>query len=270
MSEPTLALTFRDFQIRVAEYLGVNAVDASGLAVPPTNAHDLDVVKRACNAGWRRFFNSNPKWHWLTPTFTITFDPDGETSECVGGEAWRYHMPDGFYGSLIGWFTYAQGESRVRIERVPEVRIRELRAGSDASGTPSAGAIRPIPSKIGDESVGRWELVVWPTPSSSSVITGVARLYPNKLIEDGDRLNCGFIFDEAALAAMLAEAERTKEDSTGEQEAHWAQALVRAVAIDQQGTPRRLGGYGGGDTGYVRTYSVDAYINRDGTTHPTS
>lgn len=271
MSEPTLSLTYRDFQIRVAEYLGVAAYDSDGLAIPPTEAHDLSVVKRACNDGWRRFLNSNPKWHWLTPTFTITFDPDGESGECVDGEAWRYHMPDGFYGHMIGWFTYPHGEGRVKIEQASELRVRELRAASDATGTPAVGAIRRIPIKVGDEAARCWELVVWPTPSSSVVITGAARLYANKLLEDEDRPNCGFVFDEAVLAAMLAEAERTKEDSTGEQEAHWAEALVRAIAIDQQSTPRRLGSYGpGGGDLPLRTYSVDAYIQLDGTTFPTS
>jgi hypothetical protein len=69
-----LALTFGDLRIRVADYLGLAYHGAAGTsaAAKPNDAADLALVDRICNDGMRRFFNSYPKWNWVTPTFELT------------------------------------------------------------------------------------------------------------------------------------------------------------------------------------------------------
>lgn len=263
MSEPTLALKFEDFILRVAEHLGV-ASYASGTAAVPTDAHDLEVCKRVVNDGYRRFFNSNPRWNWTNRAFTITFDSDAAGDAVVNSEAWRYYMPDGFYGHLLGPITYAENTGHLELVEHPEAKIRAMRQYSETTGYPYYYAVRPL---AGDDK-RRWELIVYPTPESDLVVTGRCRIFPNKLTELTDTPNCGPQFDEALLAACLAEAERQKEDASTIQEAHWAEALTRAIAIDQQSAPTRLGDYGGGSDRPGRAYTgVDTYTNLDGTVH---
>lgn len=255
MAEPTLALTFIDYQLRVSEWLGNNSsegVNKDGAAIPPTDAHDLDLVKRLCNDGWRRFVGSNPQWHWMMPTFQIKLDPGGTTDRTVPAEndpddeiprAARYFMPDGFYGHMFSKFTYPPAGPRIEVENTTEEHIRALFAGaSTTTGDPYLAAVRPLRDKgVPTQFQNRWEVVFFPTPDSSHALTARCRLWPNKLVDDLDRHNAGIQNDEAVIAAMLAEAERQREGGAGPMTQYFADALTRAIAIDQKSTPRRLG-----------------------------
>lgn len=59
-------------QIRVADYLGIADRSGSSLAVP-TDAKDLELVKRLVNDGYRRFLTDNEKWNFLVVPLAITF-----------------------------------------------------------------------------------------------------------------------------------------------------------------------------------------------------
>lgn len=74
-NDPTLSLTMADFQIRVAEYLGIAyyGADGQGVAQVPINTHDLDLVTRLVQDGYRRFVSENPKWNVLDVPYTLTF-----------------------------------------------------------------------------------------------------------------------------------------------------------------------------------------------------
>lgn len=73
--DPTLGLTFSDLRIRIAEYLGVAYYGSDGLGAAqlPVDAHDLDLVGRLVNDGYRRFLGENPKWNFMTVPFTLQF-----------------------------------------------------------------------------------------------------------------------------------------------------------------------------------------------------
>lgn len=77
MADPSLALTYDDFRIRVAEYLGIAYLGVNGdqAAQLPVDAHDLDLVSRIVNDGYRRFVATNPKWNFLNAPFSIKFVP---------------------------------------------------------------------------------------------------------------------------------------------------------------------------------------------------
>ncbi len=263
MAEPTFAMTFQDLIVDVAEFLGFSPYSGGeGVASIPTDAHDLDLCKRLVNAGWRRFINSNPRWEWQSPTFSITFDPDGETDIVVDGSGWRYYMPDGFYGQILGNFTYSLNSGRPTLSPAPDDYVLAMRANSDSSGYPAYYALRPL----GGDDARRWEVIFWPTPQTADTITARCLIYPNKLVELTDKPNAGFQFDEAIRAASLSEAEKTVEDASGEKTADWAEALTRAIAMDQRSAPTRLGDYGGNVSVLGRPYSgVDTYTALDGT-----
>lgn len=283
MAEPTLALSFKDLQTRVAEFLGASSYNASGEAQPPSGAHDLEVVKRIVNDGWRRFANSYPRWNWLAPTFQITFDANGTTDRTVSGghlpdesssvpRAARYYLPDGFYGVMLDWFTYAPSGPQISIENVTEGQIRDLyAANSSATGDPIFAAIRPIPQgQAGGTNNRRWEAIFYPTPDGSDVVTGRCRVYPNRMSADADRHAAGFQFDEAVLAACIAEADEQRNQGAQGRMALWREALLRAIHIDRQASPRNLG-YNGDNSdglpeGRGRYYNgVDTYTNANGT-----
>lgn len=273
MSAPTLALTFNDMILRVAEYLGV-ADYSGGAAAIPTDAHDLDVCKRMVNDGWRRFVNSNPKWNWLTPLSSVVFDPTGLGSQCVASDPSRYYLADGWYGHLVNYWTYDSTGPRVQIGIVDEAVIRQMYAASGTvTGNPRLAAHRPLAAASGGFSK-RWEVIFYPTPSAAFTVSVRARLYADKLTGLTDVTIAGFQFDEAVLLAGLAEAERQRNDKSGVQEQQFADALKRAIGIDMESQPRKLG-YNGdfsdsihGSRRRPTSYGqVDTYTNLDGTVH---
>lgn len=75
MADPTLGLTFDDLRIRVAEYLGIAyyGSDGSGAAQLPIDAHDLDLVSRQVNDGYRRFLTDYEKWNFLDVPMVLQF-----------------------------------------------------------------------------------------------------------------------------------------------------------------------------------------------------
>ncbi|MCC7147136.1 MAG: hypothetical protein IT443_11880 [Phycisphaeraceae bacterium] len=263
MPEPTLALTFGDMILRVAEFLGVASYGAAGdgAAAMPSDAHDLDLCKRLVNDGWRRFVNSNPRWHWLSPVVTITFDPTGLSSDTVNDgaadipRAARYYMPMGFYGQMIGDLTYGQAGPRCRIAPVPEITIREgYSAAGSTTGDPFLVAFRPLGDSLGQPGVQRakWEAIFYPAPSAVYTVSGRARIYPAAMRDPADRHAAGAFYDEAVLAAAMAVAEMQRINQSGPKEQAYIDALTRAMAVDQQTRPRNLGYCGDSSDGPSR------------------
>lgn len=235
MSTPSLSLTFQDFIIRVAEYLGIAYYGADGTeaAQMPVDPHDLELCKRLVNDGYRRFLTSNPRWQYLTPTIQITF---------VAGQA-EYDMPDGFYGNVLVPWTYPASGPHLSITTASEGAIRQMQAGGEVNGDPAYVAFRPKTVNAATDDA-RWQAVFWPTPGAVYTVTARARLFPDKLTELTDRPVAGFQHDEAILAAALMEAERQRGDGMGVQAQNYADCLKRAIEQDKQAAPKRLGDYG--------------------------
>lgn len=256
-----LGLTFGDLVLRVAEYLGVAETNDDGTVAIPTNARNLEACKRVVNDGFRKFYIAKPRWRWASQTISITFDTDGEGSLNVGGDNWRYYMPDGFYGHVLSPLTYGENVGHMEIVEVPEHIILGLYATGDTTGWPNRYAIR----KIANDPKGRWELLVYPKPSSAETVTCQIHVWQNKMVELTDRPNCGAPFEDAVLASALNQAELQFEDSSTIKAAQWQEALADAVRIDERSVPKRLGDAG---PRIVRPYTgVDTYTNIDGTVH---
>ena len=212
MADPTLRLTYTQLRIRVAEYLGV-ADYSGGTAGLPTDPHDLDMVGRLVNDGYRRFLSDHPRWNFLTVPLTLTFG-----TGTVGGDASRYYLPDDFGGKLLAPFTYGTGGPSLEVRQVPEATIRRYRQG-DGSGTgqPAAFAVRPI-NTTNAATGQRWEAVFWPTPAGTQTVTALYRRSPNALSAAGDTSVAGHEHDTAVLGACIAAAELEKNDTIGVRE----------------------------------------------------
>jgi len=255
MPDPTLNLTFSALRIRVAEFLGLAFYGAAGdlAAALPTDAHDLDLVGRIVNDGYRRFLTDHERgWNFLTVPLTLTFG-----TGLVAADQSRYFLPDDFYGVLVQPFTYPANTNAglTTIDPVSEYRVRELRAATTSTGYPSVVALRAI-NTTATATGGRWEAIFWPTPSSADTVTALYKRFPNVLSGASDTSVAGFVHDNTVLAAALAEAELQRNDILGPRESAYQTALVRSKRIDSRSTPGRGGGYGdpsaGGGRGFDR------------------
>lgn len=264
MAEPTLAMTFQDMMIRVAEFIGV-ADYSGGAAAIPTDAHDLDLVKRVCNDGWRRFCNAQARWNWMEPLTTVTFDPTGLGAQCSAPpDPSRYFLSDGFMGQVIGFWTYDSTGPRVGIKTTDENHIRQLYAASGGvTGNPWLAATRVLASSVGAYA-NRWELMLYPTPATVYTISGRIRVYPNKLVNNTDRHNAGIQFDEAVLAGMMAEAEIQRGDGKpGIRGNAYTDIISRAIGMDRANAPKRLGYNADGSDGYRSMGRPSSYAQVD-------
>ncbi|MFW6217920.1 MAG: hypothetical protein ACOC4K_02890 [Verrucomicrobiota bacterium] len=276
-------MTFLDLKLRVAEFLGVAYYGASGVSAASaptslTSLHDSDMVGRIVNDGWRRFVTSRPRWNWMAPTFTITFDPDGSTSRTVDDpgdqslpRASRYFLPWGFSGRILGEMSYARNDARRSVRQVQELEIRNLFAGAGTvSGDPYLYAIRPLPPSAQPESESRrWEMLLYPTPDGTDTITGRCAIWPDRMVLDNDRHAAGFQHDQAVLAACMAEAEYQRLNRHAAMWDEWERCLSLAIEQDRNAAPDTVGYNGNGPSRVGgRPYTgVDSYVNLDGTTH---
>jgi hypothetical protein len=262
MADPTLGLTFDDLRIRVAEFLGIAYLGANGdqAAQLPVDAHDLDLVTRLVNDGYRRFISENEKWNFLNVPVTLTF-----LSGMVSADHARYFMPDDFYGIMLAPFTYPTNGPRISILMVDEPRMRELQAGGAVSGYPSVFTVRPI-NTTETTTAQRWEAVFYPTPQTAQAVVASYKRFPNKMTTGTHRSVAGFQHDATVLAACLAEAENQRQDMAGPKEAAYQAALKRSLKIDARAAVSRTRDYGDSsdDRGTVgrrplNYYGVDTY-----------
>lgn len=318
MADPTLRMTFEQMQIRVADYLGIADRSGSTLAVP-TDAKNLELVKRLVNDGYRRFLTDNEKWNFLnvpltinllgqlsgavtavvtgaTPSITvasltgygndyfngfeITVDNDSNDSVTltvvdytsatgkfdfaantvpttvaisdtflvagvrnVGGLAWRYYLPDDFYGLWQVPLTYSPNGPRVRIDEVTEAEIREMRAGQETTGDPVYVAFRPV-NTVATTDGKRWEALFWPEPNTAQPVQGMYKRFPAALSATTDVSVAGYHHDNAVLAAALAAAELQRWDKVGIHEQTYLMRLATSKKLDARATPRVNRPYG--------------------------
>lgn len=111
MAEPTAALTYQDLIIAVAEQLGVAYYGAAGdeAAQVPTDAYELDRVKRFVQDGIRMFIADSPPagWRWQRPLASIVL---WATATGTASGAPTYVDPSStvtshlrmFYDSMVG------------------------------------------------------------------------------------------------------------------------------------------------------------------------
>lgn len=85
-SHPSSSFTFSDLRIRIAEYLSVAyyGTAGTGKAQEPTSTHDLDMVDRVINDGYRRFLFAHD-WTFLNEVAELTLVTATEGTVGTGG-----------------------------------------------------------------------------------------------------------------------------------------------------------------------------------------
>lgn len=156
----------------------------------------------------------------------------------------NYTLPQTFGGQYTGDITYASGTNQITpIRWIGESRIRHLRESPTVrTGDPQLAAVRRFP-----DNPRRWELVVYPEPSSLEVVEFPFDLHFDSLVALTDLHPAGYAFDEAMRAACKAVAERDEEDVLGGDTQYYRDiVLPDAHRIDGRSAPRRLGYCGNG------------------------
>lgn len=107
MADPTSALTFVDLQKYLAEFVGIANTSGSAIAVP-SDALDLDMIKRTINEAIRMLIADAPRagWRWQYPKGTVVLWPDasGTASGVYDGtsETTITASAAAFYNSMEG------------------------------------------------------------------------------------------------------------------------------------------------------------------------
>lgn len=183
------SLNFRDLQIRVAEM--ANLADHSGTkAAPPTDAINLDRVKRAINDAIADVARK-ASWTWLRQTMDITLSTDGSGSDCINTDATRYALHPMIVSAPYGRVTWRKSDNTQSgtVINTYTDRILRMRGDDNAStGTPRYCSVQPAYG--GSTASGlrpRMEFRVWPKPSEAFVITATFSVTPLPMSLDSDR-----------------------------------------------------------------------------------
>ncbi|MFW6118861.1 MAG: hypothetical protein ACOC7S_00845 [Planctomycetota bacterium] len=144
-------------------------------------------------------------WSFMRDHGTLSLEADAS-----GERRAVYPLPTAF-DSLVEPFTFESLE-RPPLDLVSEGRMRELRTAYDRSGDPTHVAIRPVDF---DKAIGqRYEVVFWPTPSTSRTLHYTYTLQvdtPPVAVQSGSgELDSGVLTDEDADFGPLAVGDKVR------------------------------------------------------------
>ena len=151
-------------------------------------------------------------------------------------------LPDDF-GVLDSPITYEAGTGRGAVQQVNEDRIRRLAQSESGNvGIPSFFAVRPRSWPTGSATGQRWEIMLWPFPSSSYAVQYVYKIQMDYPTGATYYPLGGSAHSEAILASCLAIAEEyAAVPATQYREAFWPQRLAASVAYDRAQGSHNLG-----------------------------
>lgn len=234
--ESTLSIAYTDLRKEIASFLGWGETAANWSDDKVTR------LQRIIDRALRRFYSpptvpvmGRPVahvWSFLSPIATLTL---------VGDEG-DYDLPDDF-AFLVDEFTYtAEQGVGTRIEIVPDILIRDLRARQTGSGLPCKAATVPNDGTKPGQGPQRWTLMLWPAPAGAYVLNYRYRIMHRTLTEERPYPLGGAIHANTILEFCLAQAELDIKDTKGGiHEATAMEYLVRSIIDDQRLGPQRLG-----------------------------
>jgi hypothetical protein len=169
MSEPTSALSIEGLVLRIAREIGVADYgdNGQGIAMIPTDPHDLDLCRRVVRDGIRAFIAAAPPvgWRWMRRIMRVTMtnirvtgtaDSASDTTLVDATLTTAYPNDD----DLNGWFIYIDGsgsyaEVTAYTAATGTITISNWldargNTGGTAPGTDSTYAITPVETVGGD------------------------------------------------------------------------------------------------------------------------
>lgn len=236
MSESSLSITYSDLQREVAVFLGWPRT------VGDWNSDNSADFTYLLKRGLRMFYfppgeGDKPRYEWtfMRSTGTVTL--------ATGTSA--YDLADDFGGVILDrTCTFAEDSGNRALLKISEDAIRKNQAMASDTGVPKYYAVRP---KAHSATTGqRWEMLVYPTPSSSSnasVLTFRYVAIPDVLTSVNKYPVGGGQYSEVILAAVLAAAEMTFDvDTDGVQAKLFRAMLSSAMRTDLEQKENKRGG----------------------------
>lgn len=245
--------TFGDILLSMAIRLvvAVYPEQADNRPTLPEDPATLDRLKRACNEGRERFYDSNPRFNFLRPFMVLTLDEDGDGSMNVDGDAAIYRLRSDLVGTPIGECTWefpegssGSGNDLLVTSTSQLLKLRSQVTATGVTGRPQAIAFEVDPA--GPPAPGQatpWLMRVYPTPDAAyrlhlrlprryvplaDVAEEEPSGYPQAVVSWGVRqfVEQGPISTGPNLAEATAEA---------------SEALARVAAQERERAPRSLG-----------------------------
>jgi len=231
-------MSFSRLILEVAEAAGIaryqDATDGEGnIARIPSDAHDLDRVRRAVNRGLRAFFAANRRWTFLVPAVTLTLTEDASGGDNINGDASRLRLPPGLKGDPIGNWTINAPDSTANPTtciHTSERRVMSCISTSASSGRPTMAAVRPVMGLGSGTDGAVREVIFWPKPDTTYTASARFRVLPREMNELEERHLAGAEHDETILAfCKFAMLERDPDLS-----AHFAAERDRMLELSKE------------------------------------
>lgn len=192
--------------LEVAEDAGL-ADQTGSVAAIPTDAHQLDLIKRAVNKGYQEFIRMDPQWSFRNRSFTITTSASGTAPDAIGGDAGIIRLPRWLARAPETPFEFVDENSVYeRVEPVSYARVRGQQQRFPQSGPPEMGCARPIDGDgraVGQRSGTVWALYLWPTPDAAYTLESSGHVFPYDMVELEERHIAGAEHDETIKAFAL-------------------------------------------------------------------
>ena len=232
MSEPTLALTFADMYLDVANYIyGIS--DAEDLSEDQTAE-----AQRILNRAYSECL-SEEDWSFLKPDATLAIELGGDDEDEPISET---DLPDDF-GGLIEPFNYGSGSLKASLVERPAERIKLLHSLEGTTGAdPIYFALTPVVLVDGETPVGqRWKALWFPSFSTATTLYYRYRINPNALSDDDEYPVGGPAFGHLIVSRALAKAEEQKGTTSGVMHQLYERRLVTLRVRNMDTKPRNLG-----------------------------
>lgn len=224
MAESTLGIAYADLRSEIGYYLGFGT-DSSAWDTAQTLQ-----INNALKSGLRKFYypampsGDTHNWRFMRPITTLS----------VTAADYDYDLPATF-GGIEGNLTFALTDTMTGpIKQVDESDIRRLREASSSSGTPRFFAIRPkAGTPTGTTDGQRWELILWPTPSTACTLTYRYVILPDVITSSQTYSYGGAQHAETVKACVLAAAEETLNDGKTIWKTIMMERLMASIKADK-------------------------------------
>ncbi len=236
----------------VGEFLGY------GRAIDAWSVDATDQVDYCIQRGYTQFLFPPPidgrnkrshRWRFLKPLMTV---------DIVAGQNVYPLRPD--FTRLVGPLTYATEDTGYRtLSQASIGQILDFRQRIDGDVTadwPTHYATQPQDHKGVDQQ--RWEMHLWPDPSTSLTLTAPIAINPLPLSEKLPHHYGDAFHGDTILESCLSIAEQYLDDNAGVHTAKWKERLIASVDHDSRNAPKTLGYNGNGpkDTPWNRSINT--------------
>jgi hypothetical protein len=194
-----------------------------------------------------------------TSVVTVTSTAAADTGEAFTiTNSGNYTMPATFAYMDTEPIFNAADTGLGNIRQATAAEILSLRAGSSGGTYAALWAVTPHAFTAATGQL--WDLIFWPTPTSSDTVTIQYRINPAAMSLDTEYPVGGNAFNLAVRAYALRAAERTKQQNNGVREAQAKAALQAALIEDHRERARGPIAITAGETRRVPMTRRDSHL----------